>query len=101
MSPSSVAELSETKDSEFEVPEVPVAASPPFSAFGYDPPVEYQPDNPGSAVDVGLKFLDEYGLAKFTEGLDFSAIGDLGDAPAGMGTLDEDYEFAAWVNDSY
>jgi hypothetical protein len=99
LSPSSVTELSETKDAEFEVPEVPAAASPPFSAFSYEPPVQYLPGNP---IQIGLQLFDEYGLAKYTEGLDFSSIGDLGDASAGTETLDENddvtFEFADWCH---
>ena len=75
-------------------------ATPPplFSPIGYDPPVQYLPDA-GTAVDKGLQFFSDYGMARIVDAFDFNDFGDLCGASADRGIYTECDEFAQWCVD--
>jgi len=73
--------------SEFEVPRLPAF---PNSR----PPAPYLPSPADPVVDEGLQFSEDYGLARPTEGLDFSSFERTGDSPV-ISYLDDHHdEFA-------
>jgi len=75
--------------SEFEVPRLSaLQSSPEFQNSG--PPTLYLPSPADPVVDEGLRFSEDYGLARPTEGLDFSSFERTGDSPAmSMSYVDE------------
>ena len=82
--------------SEIEVPEVSPLFSPQFPPIKFEPPVEYLERSMDTVVDKGLQIFEHYGMVGFFDGLDFSYFDHLGDAPASMGTPEENDEFARW-----
>jgi len=76
--------------SEFEVPRLPG-----FPSSGF--PTAYLPPPTDPAVDEGLQFSEDYGLARPTEGLDFSTFERTSSSPA-MAYVDEhNDEFVPWL----
>ena len=74
LSPSKVEPLG------LEFPGIPTSVSPSLPPFDYGLPKQYAPLPADAVVDQGLKFSDDYGLSRPTEGLDFDAVSYLGDA---------------------
>ena len=78
--------------SEFEVPRLPA-----FPSSGF--PTAYLTSSPADpAVDEGLQFSEDYGLARPTEGLDFSTFERAGSSPAMTYVEEHNDEFIPWLH---
>ena len=80
-SPPPIVAPPKVQTSEFEVPRLSVLqVLPEFT--NSRPPTAYLPSAADPVFDEGLQFSEDYGLARPTEGLDFSSFEHTGNSPA-------------------